>query len=664
MPSDVSTATGDHSVEALRRELAEAREQQAATAEILAAIASSVTDVNQVFAKIAASAARLCDAHDATIFQVDGNDLRIVANHGKIPPGGALHLTRAIVTGCAVLDRRTIHVADLHAESKKYPEGSDRARLLGHRTILAVPLIHAGEAIGAIAIRRTEVRPFTDRQVELLKAFADQAVIAIENTRLFETVQSSKRDLQESLDYQTASAEVLSVISRSPNQLQPVLDTITQTAARLCQADYAHFRLLRDGTYHVASSNNYDPLTLKRLTPIAPGPGSITGRVALECKTVHLPDILTDTTGDYSRQYGEVARTALGVPLVKDQMTAGVIMLFRKTVRPFTERQIALVNTFAEQALIAMENTRLFEEVQARTGELAERTQELTETLEYQTATSEVLGVISKSPNSVHPVFEAIITMAERLCGGDFGFVYRLENDGNYHLVAAPRASESYRTYRAAHPVAPGDESIMGRALLERRAIHVADVKNDPEQTEIEAHRRGNIRSALAAPLISAGKAIGVMGVVRSTARPFSQRQLALIETFADQAVIAIENARLFEAEQASKRELQESLEYQTATSEVLKVISRSPNELQPVLDTILETAQRLCRSDRAQFFLLDDGTYRLAAHKGTNLESLKLFLESPISAETATPSITGKAARERRTIHVPDVAADTELAR
>src|SRR5262245_10513879 len=238
--------------------------------------------------------------------------------------------------------------------------------------------------------------------IDLLKTFADQAVIAIENARQFEAEQASKRELQESLQYQTASAEVLSVISRSPNQLQPVLDAITQTAARLCRADYAHFRILRDGVYHVASSNNYDPLTLKRLTPIAPGPGSITGRVALEGKTVHLPDILTDATGDYTRQHGEVARTGLGVPLIKDHTTVGVIMLFRKTERPFTERQIALVNTFAEQALIAMENTRLFEAEQASKRELQE-------SLEYQAATSDVLSVISRSPNRLQPVLDTIV---------------------------------------------------------------------------------------------------------------------------------------------------------------------------------------------------------------------------------------------------------------
>src|SRR5262245_30589557 len=244
MPSDASTAGSDQhlgrvvdelkrELERKTRELAEAREQQAATAEILASISSSVTDADQVFAKIAASAARLCEAHDATIVQVDGDGLRIVAHHGPIPPGGTLPLARGVVAGRVVLDRRTIHLADVQAETNEYPEGSDRALRLGHRTILAVPLIRAGAAIGVISIRRTEVRPFTARQIDLLTTFADQAVIAIENTRLFEAEQARTRELTErtqelteALEYQTATSDVLAVISRSKFDVQPVLDTI------------------------------------------------------------------------------------------------------------------------------------------------------------------------------------------------------------------------------------------------------------------------------------------------------------------------------------------------------------------------------------------------------------------------------------------------------
>src|SRR5215831_13517803 len=245
MPSEVSTMSGGQSVEELRRELAEAREQQAATAEILQVISSSPTHLEHVFAVVAASAARLCDANDAAMHQVDGDVLRSVAHHGPISFPETLPLTRGVLTARAVLDRQTIQVADMQAEADEFPSGSDRARSLGFRTILSVPLIRAGGAIGVISLRRAEVRPFTDRQIELLKTFADQAVIAIENTRLFEAEQARTAELKESLEYQTATADVLNVISRSPNDLQPVLNAIIATAGRLCEADYAHCRLER-----------------------------------------------------------------------------------------------------------------------------------------------------------------------------------------------------------------------------------------------------------------------------------------------------------------------------------------------------------------------------------------------------------------------------------
>src|SRR5262245_31075178 len=240
MPSEAATVTGEQSVEALRRELAEARDHQAATAEILRVGSSSPTDLQRMFAMMAASAARLLDAFDATIFQVDGDLLCHVADHGLIPQDYTLPLTREVVTGRAVLDGRTIQVTDVQAESAEYPEGSDRARRVGHRTILAVPLIRAGHAIGVISIRRTEIRPFSDRQIELLKVFADQAVIAIENARLFEEVQARTRELTESLEYQTAISDVLGVISCSPTNVQPVFNTIAQAAAQLCKAQFCH----------------------------------------------------------------------------------------------------------------------------------------------------------------------------------------------------------------------------------------------------------------------------------------------------------------------------------------------------------------------------------------------------------------------------------------
>src|SRR5215475_885996 len=243
MPSEVSAAGADQQLgrvvdelkrelEAKSRELAEAREQQAATAGILASISSSPADLQHVFASIAASAARLCDANDAVIHRVDGDVLSLVAHYGPIFAPSTLPLKAGFFIGRAVLDKQTIHVGDVQSATNEYPEGSELAKgLMG--TILAVPLIQAGKAVGGISIRRAEVRAFTERQIELLRVFADQAVIAIENTRLFEEVQARTKELQDSLERQTATSEVLGVISRSPNEVQPVLDTIVATAQRL-----------------------------------------------------------------------------------------------------------------------------------------------------------------------------------------------------------------------------------------------------------------------------------------------------------------------------------------------------------------------------------------------------------------------------------------------
>jgi signal transduction histidine kinase/putative methionine-R-sulfoxide reductase with GAF domain len=645
-----------------RGELAEAQDQQAATVEILRVISSSPTDLQPVFAVIAGSAARLCDAYDAVIRQVDGEVLRLVAHNGPIPAPGTIPLSRSSLLGCAVIDRRTIHAADQQSEAE-YLESRNRALQFGHRTALGVPLVHAGEAVGVILIRRTEVRPFTDRQIELLKTFADQAVIAIENTRLFEAEQESKRELQESLEYQTATSEVLDVISRSPAELQPVLNTIVETAGRLCKADHAHVFRLKDGKYHLVAHNQTEHHIIEYLStnPIGLDQlGSVTARAARACKTVHVPDSMQDPEYGHGPLTFSNDRTVLSVPLLREGVALGVLTVGRQTLGPFASKEIELVESFADQAVIAIENTRLFEAEQASKRELQE-------SLEYQTAISEVLGVISRAPSELQPVLNAIVATARGLCDAERAVVWQIDED-QFRPIAFSGLDTSAIEKIAHHRLPIGSGSVLGRAADECRAVQVLDAALDntlsPAQNELA--QAGNIHSILAVPLMRDGRPTGCLSVSRTIVQSFSNRQVALLETFADQAVIAIENTRLFEAEQtrtrqleARTRELTESLQQQTATANVLKVISRSTFVLQPVLDTLLENATRLCDAESGHIWRFEGEVFRATASYGVPKERKEFFERNPI--RPGRGSAIGRAALDRRTVQIPDALADPE---
>jgi GAF domain-containing protein len=583
----MSTVSGDQSVEELRCELAEAREQQTATAEILRVISSSPMHLQRAFAEIAASAARLCDAHDATIFRVDGNFLRRIASHGPTPQDATLPLKRELVTGRAVLDLRAIHVADVQADGKEYPVGRENALRLGHRTILTVPLIRGGQAIGVIAIRRTEVCRFTDRQIDLLKTFANQAVIAIENTRLFEAEQARTKELRESLEYQTATSDVLGIISRSPCELQPVFDGIVTTAQRLCEA-YDASIVLRDGD-RLKLKAHVGPIPMRAEWPLG-NRGLVASRSVMDKTTIHVHD-LAARGGEFPEGREDALklgfRSILAVPLVLKGEGIGTMIVRRFEVRPFSDRQIALLATFADQAVIAIENTRLFEAEQASKRELQE-------SLQYQTATAEVLSVISRSPSQLQPVLDAITQTVARLCQADYAH-FRLLRDGAYHVAS----SNNYDplTLKRLTPIAPRPGSITGRVALECKTVHLPGILTDA--TGDYSRQYGEIaRTGLGVPLMKDGTAVGVIMLFRKTVRPFTERQIALINTFAEQALIAMENTRLFEDVQARTKELQTSLDRQTATAEVLGVISRSPSQTQPVFDAIVATAARLCHAE------------------------------------------------------------------
>src|SRR5215471_5226334 len=377
---DGSTDDGqDTKVARLTRERDEALEQQRATAEVLNIISASRTELQPVLEVVVRSAARYCKADDVTLLELDGQDLREAAHWGALPHSEDLRFpcTRGSVAGRVVLERKPVHVIDLQAEVEDFPEGSAMARRFGHRTIASVPLLSEGVAVGTLQIRRTEVNPFTDKQIALLGTFAAQAVIAIENARLL-------NELRQSLDQQTATADVLKVISRSTFDLQTVLDTLVESAAQLCEADQAAVTQPKDDVLVFAASFGFPPehIEIAKRTRFVRGRGTITGRALLEGKPVQIADVLADPEYNFTKaQKVSGFRTALAVPLLRENETIGVMVLTRCQVQPFTDKQIQIVTTFADQAVIAIENTRLLNE--------------LRQSLEQQTGTATVLGVIS-----------------------------------------------------------------------------------------------------------------------------------------------------------------------------------------------------------------------------------------------------------------------------
>src|SRR5262249_17895656 len=347
-------------VQARTRELSEALEQQTATSEILGVIAASPTNIQPVLQAVAESACRLCEAYDSVIRLCEGERLHVRAHHGPIPVDFVgSPIGRGWVTGRAFVDRKPVHVHDLQAAADEFPDGSAYARRFGHRTILAVPLLRENDAIGALVIRRAEVRPFTDKQIALLTTFARQAVIAIENARLFEEVKARTEELSESLQQQTATADVLKVISRSTFDLKSVLQALVESAGRLCNADFAMITRQQDGVLFFAEAygGSSEFIDYVRAMPVERGRGTATGRALLEGRVIHIADVLAnpDYTWAEAQRLGGY-RTVLGVPMLREGIPTGVLTLTRSDVRPFTEKQIELVSTFADQAAIAIEN--------------------------------------------------------------------------------------------------------------------------------------------------------------------------------------------------------------------------------------------------------------------------------------------------------------------
>jgi len=664
-----SATTGKETeTERLTRERDEALEREKATAEVLRVISASPSELEQVFRTILENATRICEAKFGVLQLYENGTFRMGAMHNAPPAFAEARQREPIILpapssplGRLIATKQLAHIADLAADDayKRDPIGARFLESTKARTILVVPMLKENALVGEFSVYRQAVRPFTDKQIELVQNFAAQAVIAIENTRLLNELHQRTDDLTEALSQQTATSEVLKVISGSPGQLEPVFNAVLANAIGLCEASFGNLMLhegdaLRRVALHNAPAGYREFAEKMPLLPLGNHPSL---RRMIQAPTAHqIADISESEPDAPIVKFGH-ARTLMNVPMLKEDVFVGVIGIYRREVRPFTEKQIELVKSFADQAVIAIENARLL-------NELRQRTDDLSESLEQQTATADVLKVISSSPGELEPIFNAMLENATRLCRAQFSAL-QLFKDGAFHNVALFNVPASYVSVMARAVIKPHPGAALGRIVQTKQPVQIEDLR------ALAAYRDGDpgvkslsdlagARTLVVVPMLKEGDLVGTIAIFRQEVQPFSDKQIELLQNFAAQAVIAIENTRLLDELRQRTDDLSEALEQQTATSEVLRAISTSSGELEPVFQTLLGKATRLCDAKFGGLFFCEGGVFHAGALHSPPSAFAELWQRSAtLDLRDKLNNPLARVVNTRNVVHIADLAAE-----